>query len=42
MCRKSEENILFLYEIDGNEVLGFCLWVRFCFDEVFDFLKCMI
>ncbi|KAF8111134.1 hypothetical protein N665_0076s0130 [Sinapis alba] len=40
MCRKSEENISLLYEIDGNEALGSCLRVRPCSDEAPDLSKC--
>ena len=42
MCRKSEENISLLYEIDGNEALGSCLRVRPCSDEAPDLSKCTI
>ncbi|CAH8352274.1 unnamed protein product [Eruca vesicaria subsp. sativa] len=42
MCRKSEENISLLYEIDGNEALGSCLRVRPCSDEAPDLSKCTV
>lgn len=42
LCRKSEENVSLLYEIDGNEALGSCLRVRPCSDEAPDLSKCTI
>uniref|UniRef100_M4D6D5 Stomatal closure-related actin-binding protein coiled-coil domain-containing protein n=1 Tax=Brassica campestris TaxID=3711 RepID=M4D6D5_BRACM len=42
MCRKSEENVSLLYEIDGNEALGSSLRVRPCSDEAPDLSKCTI
>lgn len=40
MCRKSEESITLLYEIDGTEALGSCLRVRPCSDDAPDLSKC--
>lgn len=42
MCRKSEENISLIYEIDGTEALGSCLRVRPCSDDAPDLSKCML
>lgn len=40
MCRKSEENISLLYEIDGTEALGSSLRVRPCSGDAPDLSKC--
>ncbi|KAL1197973.1 Stomatal closure-related actin-binding protein 1 [Cardamine amara subsp. amara] len=40
MCRKSEENISLVYEIDGTEALGSLLRVRPCSDGAPDLSKC--
>jgi len=42
MCRKSEENISLVYEIDGTEALGSCLRVRPCSNDAPDLSKCTI
>lgn len=42
LCRKSDDNISLIYEIDGTEALGSCLRVRSCSNDAPDLSKCTI